>query len=153
MEYILQSKVAGCFLCDIVGSDADRENLLLKRGQTCFVVMNRYPYNNGHLMVAPYRHLHSLTELDTAERSEMMELVSLSIQALEATMTPDGMNVGINQGEAAGAGLKDHVHTHIVPRWTGDTNFMPVFGETRVLPQALHETWDLLWPHFVENSA
>ena len=146
IEYILKSKEPGCFLCDMFHADAaaDRENLLLKRGETCAVVMNRYPYNNGHLMVAPYRHVENVEQLDARERAEMMDLIALCTDILTKTMAPDGFNVGINLGEAAGAGLKDHVHTHIVPRWAGDTNFMPVLGETKVLPQSLDETWELL---------
>jgi ATP adenylyltransferase len=146
IEYILQSKDPGCFLCTMfhAAPDADREHLLLKRGETCAMLMNRYPYNNGHLMVAPYRHVEKLQQMDPRERSEMMDLVALGMDTLTETMSPDGFNVGINLGEAAGAGLKDHIHVHIVPRWSGDTNFMPVLGDTKVLPQSLDETWELL---------
>jgi len=148
MEYILQSREPGCFLCDIIQDTEDRANLLLKRGETCLVLMNRYPYNNGHLMVAPYRHTEKLQDLTAQEQAEMMSLTSLCLDVLTQVMAPDGFNVGLNLGEAAGAGLKDHIHAHVVPRWGGDTNFMPVLGETKVLPQSLEATWDSLAPHF-----
>lgn len=144
MEYILSTKEPGCFLCDMFQANEDRQHLLLKRGEACAVVMNRFPYNNGHLMVAPYRHTESLTGLHARERAEMMELINQCSIVLQELMAPDGFNIGLNQGEAAGAGLKDHIHAHIVPRWTGDTNFMPVFGQTKVLPQTLETNWDQL---------
>lgn len=144
MKYILGSKEKGCFLCDMLPSAQDAENLILKRGKTCFIVMNRYPYNNGHLMVCPLRHVDTLGGLTADERAEMMELTSESVELLQKVVRPDGFNIGINLGEAAGAGLKDHIHMHIVPRWNGDTNFMPVLGKTKVIPQALHELRDQL---------
>jgi ATP adenylyltransferase len=106
--------------------------------------MNRYPYNNGHLMVAPKRHVGSLAETSPGEQREIMEWTIRCMEALRAVMKPDGFNVGINEGEVAGAGLRDHVHQHIVPRWGGDTNFMPVLGEAKVVPQSLESTWDQL---------
>ena len=144
MKYILGSKEKGCFLCEMLTKDSDAENLILERGKTCFMMMNRYPYNNGHLMVCPLRHVDSLEAMTADERAEMMALTSRSVTLLQKVMKPDGFNIGINLGEAAGAGLKDHIHMHIVPRWNGDTNFMPVLGKTKVIPQALHELRDQL---------
>ncbi len=141
MEYILKSKGKGCFLCDIIRESKDRKNLVLCRGKLCVLVINRYPYNNGHLMVAPYRHVDSLQTMNDAERSELLALTVKACAALKKTGHPDGFNIGINQGAAAGAGLKDHLHLHIVPRWEGDTNFMPVTAGVKVIPQPL----DVLW--------
>ncbi|MBN1269808.1 MAG: HIT domain-containing protein [Kiritimatiellae bacterium] len=144
MEYILSEEHDGCFLCRAAEGKDDRASLVLKRGETCFVVMNRYPYNNGHLMIAPYRHVGELEAMTREERAEMMELASQATRILGETIHPDGYNVGLNLGAAAGAGVADHAHLHIVPRWNGDTNFMPVLGETKVIPQALLELHDLL---------
>jgi ATP adenylyltransferase len=148
IEYILADKPDGCFLCDIFAAKTDREHLLLKRGTTCAVVMNRYPYTGGHLMVAPYRHLEHLRDMSPEERLEITDLTIEAVEILKAALKPDGLNLGYNLGEAAGAGLKDHIHQHIVPRWTGDTNFMPVLSDTRVMPQALMEQYDVLHPLF-----
>jgi len=148
IEYILGDKDDGCFLCKMFGEDSDRDNLILRRGKTCAVVMNRYPYTSGHLMVAPYRHLQDLKDLTAEERTELTDLSIEAVEILKAELNPDGLNLGFNLGEAAGAGLKDHVHQHIVPRWTGDTNFMPVLSGTRVMPQALTEQYDVLQPLF-----
>ncbi|HEY5621807.1 MAG TPA: HIT domain-containing protein [Pontiella sp.] len=152
IEYILSSKEDGCFLCRMIAEKNDRENLLLKRGKTCFVVMNRYPYTGGHLMVAPYRHLEHLKDLTAEERAELADLSIDAVEILKTALKPDGLNLGYNLGEAAGAGLKDHIHQHIVPRWTGDTNFMPVLSGTRVMPQALTELYDQLYPLFNTTS-
>ncbi|MBU4200485.1 MAG: HIT domain-containing protein [Verrucomicrobia bacterium] len=141
MDYILKSREPGCFLCEIAQSGEDQKNLVLRRGEVCLLVMNRYPYNNGHLMVAPYRHVDSLEAMDDKERLEMMTLSSLACTALKKAAHPDGFNIGINLGVTAGAGLKDHIHLHIVPRWEGDTNFMPVIAEVKVIPQSLDALW------------
>jgi len=150
MEYILGEKSGGCFLCDIARAPArrDRRNLLLCRGAHGLVVMNRYPYNNGHLLVAPYRHVRGIEELNAAERAEWMDLTARAVAALRATMRPDGFNVGVNLGKVAGAGLEAHIHQHIVPRWNGDTNFMPVVAGVKVIPQSLLSAYDQLRPHF-----
>lgn len=148
IEYILGPKESGCFLCDLIASDQDRAHHVLHRGATCVVVMNRYPYTGGHLMVAPYRHVAGLENLTPEERTELMTLTSRSVEILRKVMNPQGFNIGINLGAAAGAGLKDHLHQHIVPRWVGDTNFMPVLGGTTIIPQALDELYDALRPHF-----
>ena len=144
IDYIRSVKNDCCFLCRIFNGNDDRESLLLFRGKNCAVIMNRYPYNSGHLMVAPYRHTASLVELTPEENLEMAELTARAVDVLREAMAPQGFNLGINLGEAAGAGLKDHLHQHIVPRWNGDTNFMPVLGGPRVMPEALEATYDLL---------
>jgi ATP adenylyltransferase len=148
VEYILGEKSDGCFLCDIIEGDKDRENLLLKRGKACAVVMNRYPYNGGHLMVLPYRHVSEIGDLTSEEKVEVMELVDESINVLKKTIYPAAFNVGANLGKVAGAGLESHLHMHIVPRWEGDTNFMPVLSDVRVVPVALLDLWDMLKPEF-----
>ena len=148
IEYILSDKEGGCFLCKMFAEDTDRDNLLLYRGKTCAVVMNRYPYTGGHLLVTPYRHLENLKDMDAGERIEMTDLTIEAVEILKAELKPDGLNLGYNLGGAAGAGLKDHIHQHIVPRWVGDTNFMPVLSDTRVMPQALMEQYDVLHPLF-----
>ena len=135
-----------CIFCryPAQGPAHDRTNLLLLRGAQCFVILNRYPYNSAHLMIVPYRHLHDLTRLSAEECAEMMALLQRMVAALDAEYHPQGFNVGMNLGEAAGAGIADHLHMHVVPRWAGDTNFMPVVGQTKVLPEALEQTHDRL---------
>lgn len=130
-----------CFLCVNPTMVDNEKNLLLHRGRYCFVIMNLYPYNNGHIMVAPYRHIGDFMDLTSEEMTETMELTRLSIEALSATMHPHGYNIGLNLGRVAGAGIEEHLHLHIVPRWDGDTNFMPVLAETKVVSESLHESW------------
>jgi ATP adenylyltransferase len=149
IDYIRGEKESECFLCRIFAETDDRKNLLLHRGKTCAVLMNRYPYNSGHLMVAPYRHIAGLNDFTPEENIEMCSLTAHAVEALRKVMNPQGFNIGYNLGEAAGAGLKDHLHQHIVPRWTGDTNFMPVLGGPRVMPEALDATYDLLVKLFI----
>ncbi len=146
IEYIVGEKSGGCFLCSAFDAEPenDRENLVLYRGKNVSVIMNRFPYNSGHLMICPHRHICQFEDLTTEEAMEIHKLTALSIRVLKAKMNPQGFNVGYNLGESAGAGLKDHMHQHIVPRWSGDTNFMPVLGDTRCVPQALTETYDFL---------
>jgi len=148
IEYIRSKKDNECFLCRMLSEGNDRENLILLRSKTCAVVMNRYPYNSGHLMVCPNRHIAELDGLTAAEDFEMSELTRRAIAALRAVMQPEGFNIGTNLGTAAGAGLKDHLHRHIVPRWVGDANFMAVTGDTHVVPEALAKTYDLLLEQF-----
>ena len=148
LEYIRSRKDKGCFLCRAFEDSDDRNNLILKRAERCGVVMNRYPYNNGHLMIAPYRHVGDITDLTEPEHLETMLLLSETLRGLRQTIRPDGFNVGINLGKAAGAGLEDHVHLHVVPRWNGDTNFMAVSADVKVIPQSLLEMWDDLFPVF-----
>jgi ATP adenylyltransferase len=141
MDFIRSRKEPGCFMCRIVaeGGAKDAENLVVHRGEHGLLVMNRYPYCCGHLLVAPYRHVATLGDLTAEERRETLELACLGQRLLAAVAKPDGFNLGINEGSAAGAGLKDHLHLHVVPRWEGDTNFMPVAAGVRVMPQALEE--------------
>lgn len=134
----------GCIFVDLPSQDNDRENLILFRGETCFVILNRFPYTSGHLMVAPYKHTADLSELDEKELLEINLLVSNSVSWLTKAYQPQGFNIGVNLGEAGGAGIPSHVHWHIVPRWKGDTNFMTTIGESRVLPQSLEDSYDLL---------
>ncbi len=140
MEYILKADEASCIFCELPKENRDEENLLLMRGETCFVLMNRFPYNPGHLMIAPYRHIESLFQLSPEEASEMMSLLARMERVLSEAMNPQGFNIGINQGRIAGAGFS-HIHAHIVPRWSGDTNFMPVVGDVKVVSEALSETY------------
>ncbi len=147
IEYIRSKKDEGCILCDKPKME-DRNGLILFRGENSFSLMNLYPYTNGHLMVAPFRHIDSFRGLDQVERLEILEQIDRCIDALSNVLNPDGFNIGANLGESAGAGIKDHIHFHVVPRWTGDTNFMPVLGHTKVEVQGLQECYDLLMPHF-----
>lgn len=148
MEYILAPKPQGCIFCEKPHQNRDRENLILLRAKSCFVIMNYYPYNNGHLMIVPYRHLAHLHDLAEPEQREMMAVLTRCSEVLSRAMKPEGLNIGMNLGKTAGAGIDDHLHFHIVPRWNGDTNYMPIVGHTRVLPQGLYETWDQLKPLF-----
>lgn len=137
-------KDAGCIFVELPNQDNDEENLILHRGEHAFVIMNRYPYTNGHLMVAPYRHTADLGELSDAELLEIHQLVVKCTQWITRAYRPQGFNVGVNLGAAAGAGIPDHVHWHIVPRWSGDTNFMTTVGDVRVMPQSLAESYSRL---------
>lgn len=134
----------GCIFVDLPAQADDRKNLILFRGQSAFVMLNAFPYTNGHLMVAPYRHTNDIAELNDDELLEINQLVAWSVRWIRATYHPDGFNIGVNVGRAAGAGIPTHIHWHIVPRWDGDTNFMTVVGDVRVLPQSLEESYDRL---------
>jgi ATP adenylyltransferase len=144
MEYILSSKRQGCVFCDMLESPDDRANLIFHRGAHGFLVLNKYPYNNGHFMAVPYRHVDTLESLTPEELAGVMALVVLGIRALRQEMHPDGFNVGANIGAAAGAGVRNHVHLHVVPRWGGDANFMAVIGDIKLIPQLLADTRDRL---------
>ena len=133
-----------CIFCVKPGADDDRENLIVHRGERCFVILNLFPYTNGHLMVAPYEHIASLQGLSPETIGEMMALAQRAMRRLEEVYDPDGYNVGFNQGRAAGAGVEHHIHLHVVPRWGGDTNFMPVIADTKVMPQTLEQSYDAL---------
>ena len=137
----------GCVFCT-APDDEDAAPLMLFRGDTCFVILNLFPYNNGHLMVVPRRHIASLTAATSEELCEMMELTQRAEAALAESYAPHGINMGLNLGRPAGAGIVDHIHMHVVPRWNGDTNFMSVVGQTRVLPEELPQTADKLRPIF-----
>ena len=138
----------GCIFCALPAERRDRANLILRRGRRTFVMLNRYPYNNGHLLVAPAAHVAGLDDLPPPALRELTEEVRDAVSRLREVMKPDGFNVGLNLGVAAGAGFADHVHFHVVPRWIGDTNFMPVAGEVRVISQRLEETRKALEPAF-----
>ena len=144
IEYILAKKPRGCILCDKPKESRDEENYILYRGEKGFILLNAYPYNPGHLMVAPYRHLANLEDLNSEERREYIDLIIKGVEVLKKALAPQGFNIGINLGSIAGAGIADHFHTHIVPRWEGDTNYMPVIADTKVLPDALASTYKRL---------
>ncbi len=137
----------GCVFCHAQADD-EAATLVLFRGRTCFVILNLYPYNTGHLMVVPYRHVATLADSTASELEELMRLTRLAEMALTEAYRPQGINVGMNLGRPAGAGVADHLHIHLVPRWTGDTNFMSVVGEVRVLPEDLEQTAARLRPIF-----
>ncbi len=141
MTYIENSKQDGCIFCDLPSQEDGPENLIVHRGRHAYVVINRFPYTSGHVMVVPFIHKPDLEQLDPAIRAEMMELTSRATTILENIYQARSFNIGINIGEAAGAGVKEHVHIHVVPRWVGDTNFMSSVSQTRVLPEALEDTW------------
>ena len=148
IQYIQMEKPKECILCEKPKQNNDALNYILHRGDKNFIILNSYPYNPGHLMVAPYRHIASLEDLTEEERHEHFEIVSRSIKVLRQVFNPGGFNIGMNLGKAAGAGIDDHFHTHIVPRWQGDTNFMPVLADIKVLPEALAETYHKLKSQF-----
>ncbi|HWR66546.1 MAG TPA: HIT domain-containing protein [Bellilinea sp.] len=142
MEYIMgNNPKSGCIFCDALAQEDGPDNLIVTRGPLAFVMMNRYPYTSGHIMVVPNDHQPSLELLDAATRAEMMEVVAHGIQVMQLVYKPEGFNVGVNIGSVAGAGVADHVHMHIVPRWAGDTNFMSTLAGARVLPEALEDSF------------
>jgi len=141
IDYILSKKPEGCIFCIKPQENKDEENLILHRGKYHFIIMNAFPYNNGHLMVVPYSHTAILSGWSPQQQMEFMELADMGVELLKKTMRPDGFNLGINMGLVAGAGVADHIHLHIVPRWNGDTNFMPVLSDTRVISEHLKATY------------
>lgn len=148
MEYILNQKTDGCIFCLGADGEKDRENLVLFRSGHSFVMMNRYPYCNGHLLVSPYSHVSDLEKLKGEEMQDLFATVTLCCKVLNEKFLPQGFNIGINLGKAAGAGVDDHIHVHIVPRWVGDTNYMTVIADVRVMPENLLATYDKLLPAF-----
>lgn len=144
MTYITAAKVPGCVFCEAPAAENDRAALILHRDPLGFLILNRFPYNSGHLMAVPFRHVARLEQLTPEEMQMLMALSGLAVRVLERAMSPEGFNVGLNLGRAAGAGIDDHLHIHIVPRWAGDTNFMPVLGGVKVLPEDLEATYDRL---------
>lgn len=145
LEYVQRVRKGGCFLCDIIkDKNNERQNLVVSRGKTAFLLINRYPYNNGHLLVAPYRHIELMGDLTDTELLELMKQASRGCDLLKNVIKAEGFNVGLNLGTVAGAGLKEHLHLHIVPRWAGDTNFMPVLTDVKVIPQHLDDLWHKL---------
>jgi ATP adenylyltransferase len=150
--YVLSEACDGCIFCEKPAADDDCGELILNRSEFSYVLMNAYPYNNGHLLVVPYEHVSGILSLSEEQLFDMMRLTRRAVGAIGEAMHPDGFNVGFNVGRIAGAGIEEHVHLHIVPRWAGDTNFMPVLGDTRVVPQSLRECYELLVRHFEEPS-
>ena len=148
IEYIRSEKDDGCIFCDKPEKDDDREMLILHRGGNAFVMMNLYPYNNGHLLIAPYSHTDNSNDLTAEDRSEIMELADAAMGIMKKTMNVEGFNFGANIGRSGGAGIEEHIHYHVVPRWSGDTNFMPVVAHTKVQVQGLQDCYDSLKPHF-----
>ena len=143
------AKEPGCFFCNAFnGRGEEKKHLLLHRNASVFVMLNRFPYTNGHLMVAPVRHIGTMDETTPEEGRDLWLMATKAKQILSEAMRPDGFNLGINQGKVAGAGVLDHLHIHIVPRWNGDVNFMPVIADVRVIPQALEDAWTRLKPLF-----
>ena len=151
MEYMAQAGDAGdgCIFCDHLAEGDDEAARILHRTREAFVILNAFPYNTGHLMIAPLRHVGELAELRGGERSALMELTTEAVEIIRAAMDAQGFNVGINLGSVAGAGIPGHLHVHVVPRWGGDTNFMPVVGQTKVLPEMIADTYAKLKPGFV----
>jgi ATP adenylyltransferase len=147
LEYVKDAskdKESECIFCAALEAGDDEANLIVERGERCFVILNRFPYTNGHLMIAPYEHVAELQGLDEETVAEVMSLAQRGIAALQQSYAPHGYNVGFNQGRVAGAGVEHHIHMHLVPRWGGDTNFMPVLGDTRVMNQTLEDSYATL---------
>lgn len=144
VQYIRRYPQRGCFFCRYIRQNRDRENLIVVRSRRCFCIMNRFPYNSGHLMVAPMAHKGELSQLSSLEFSELFKLMLQMIKLLKRVMRPQGFNVGLNLGHVAGAGAKGHLHIHIVPRWEADTNFMPVISDTKVVSQSLQQLYEQL---------
>jgi len=146
MQYINEHhNYENCVFCTAARLEDGFENLIVERGENAFVILNRYPYNNGHLLVVPYKHCDSLDALSVETRNEIMTLTNSAIKILRVLYNPQGFNIGINIGDVAGAGLAEHIHLHVVPRWGGDTNFMSIIGQTRVLPEELAETYQRIF--------
>jgi ATP adenylyltransferase len=148
LDYILGPKDKECIFCTKPRENDDKKNLILYRGRHNFVILNLFPYNNGHLMVVPYKHTNIIEGMDGDEAGEMMRLTQLAVAAVKEVFKPHGFNLGMNLEAAAGAGIDEHIHMHVVPRWNGDTNFMPVVGETRVMPQHIQSTYEALVGRF-----
>lgn len=153
MEYILsEKKEQTCIFCPGEDRTKDSDRLILHVGEQSLVMMNRFPYNNGHLLVAPLRHVSGLEQLNKKEMLDLLLLVRKSIAVLKKIMTPEGFNVGLNLGHVAGAGVEEHIHFHVVPRWNGDTNSMTVLGDVRVIPEHIRETYKKLRPDFLSSN-
>jgi len=144
LDYILGPKDKNCIFCSKPRENEDKKNLILYRGKQNFVILNLFPYNNGHLMVVPYTHTSDIQGIGADDANEMMRLTKRCVALLKERFKPHGFNIGMNLESAAGAGIDEHIHMHVVPRWNGDTNFMPVLGETRVMPQHIQSTYDAL---------
>ncbi len=144
MEFIKDPKKAGCVFCDLPKENDDKKNLILHRGEKAYVILNKYPYNNGHLMIVPYRHEKDFDSLVPDEGNELFGLAQKAYGVLRTALSPEGYNLGMNLGVSGGAGIRDHLHLHIVPRWNGDTNFMPVLADVKSVPQHLSTSYDEL---------
>ncbi len=149
MEYIKGRKPDGCIFCE---GSAREEDLVLYEGKSCYIMMNKYPYTSGHLLVIPFRHICNIEDTSAEEKMEMMELTAMCVRGLKKALAPEGFNIGMNLGKAAGAGVDDHLHIHIVPRWLGDTNFATVLGEVRVIPEDIAKTRNILLSYFTEGK-
>ena len=152
-EYIEKSITEtndGCVLCDLVDVEPSKSNLVVYSNKVSYVVMNKYPYNNGHVMIVPNKHVDSFEQLSDEEYQNLAMLLKKTIKVIQNVYSPQGCNVGLNLGRAAGAGLHEHIHYHVVPRWNGDTNFMPVFSEVKVISEHIHSTYDKLYKEFKE---
>ena len=152
-KFILCEKQPGCFLCRTAREKQDKKNYILYRGKKCFVILNRYPYNTGHLMVAPFRHVGKLEDLKEDEADEFLKITQFCIKAIKKGMRPQGINLGMNLGKVSGAGVADHLHLHVVPRWLGDTNFMPVVAKTKVVSMSLSNVYRILKREMKKLSA
>lgn len=146
LSFILGPRSKGCLFCQLPKAKTDRKNLIIYRGRYHYIILNRFPYNNGHLMVVPFRHVKDLQRLTPGENAEMMDLCGVAARVLDKTMHPQGYNLGMNLGLAGGAGIRNHLHMHLVPRWNGDTNFMPILSETKVLVEHIDDTYERLAP-------
>lgn len=144
ISYILGQKIKGCVLCQISKQKKDKQNLVLERKKNCYVVLNKFPYNNGHLMIVPYKHKSSLEDLDDQTVLEMLQTAKAYVKKMKKVMRAEGFNIGINIGQIAGAGIADHLHWHIVPRWSGDNNFMPVIGKMKVISESFESVYKKL---------
>jgi ATP adenylyltransferase len=148
VQYIRSNNLKGCIFCDKPKENKDAENFILYRGKLNFIIMNAFPYNPGHLMIVPFRHVGKLEEMDPEERNEHYETVSRAVRVLKEVTKTENYNLGMNLGRVAGAGIDDHIHTHIVPRWNGDNNFMPVITETRVISESMQDVYNRLKEKF-----
>lgn len=153
LQYVINTgEDEGCIFCTKPKQDNDRDNLILYRSNHAFIIMNLYPYNNGHLMIVPYQHAQDLDGIADDVLTELITLTRKAQNIMKQVFAAQGFNIGINVGKAAGAGIDEHIHIHIVPRWTGDTNFMPVLGDIKVIPQHIWAAYDLLLPFFRETK-
>jgi len=149
MEFLKSGpKGEGCIFCTLPKAKDEKKSLILFKGKSAFVIMNKFPYNNGHVMVVPYQHTADITDLDEKETEEMWKLIQQSVEALKKAYHPEGFNIGMNLGRAAGAGIKEHLHMHVVPRWSGDFNFMPLLSDTKAMPEHLERGYDTLKKQF-----
>lgn len=144
MDYVAKPKIKGCIFCRIAKARNDKKNYIFIRSQFCFAVLNRFPYNNGHIMVVPYKHTGDLLKLTSPEILDMHKILEKSIRLCDKILSPHGYNIGLNVGEAAGAGIGKHLHLHLVPRWKGDVNFMPITANTKIIPQTLEQFYSLI---------